>query len=88
MRLRALAAALCTVLLAAPAAADTPDPVTALAAAPGGDTGKLCISVPVGAMAQAFNAFLASLAAPSQVGQAPSGPVVPENMLVLQAAPC
>ncbi|MGW3352418.1 hypothetical protein ACWDA3_54785 [Nonomuraea rubra] len=76
MRIRVLATALGSLLLAGPAAADTPDPATAPpAAAPGGDPGKLCFSIPVGAMADAFSTVvsgLAASAAASAGGVAPS----------------
>nr|WP_311131955.1 hypothetical protein [Nonomuraea gerenzanensis]SBO97057.1 hypothetical protein BN4615_P6573 [Nonomuraea gerenzanensis] len=71
MRIRVLAAALGAVLLAGPAAADTPEPAIAPdAAALAGDSGKLCISVPVGAMAKTFSTFVTSFAAEMGAGTA------------------
>ncbi|MFB4269814.1 hypothetical protein [Nonomuraea sp. GTA35] len=93
MRIRVLAAALGSLLLAGPAVADTPDPAIAPAAAPGDDPGKLCISIPVAAMADAFKTFVsgfaasttpASGAAPSTA--APAGGVAPSTGAPADAA--
>jgi hypothetical protein len=74
VRIRVLAAALGSLLLAGPAVADTPDPAIAPAAAPGDDPGKLCISIPVAAMADAFKTFVSGFAASTTPasGAAPS----------------